>query len=265
VHIPDTLLELDLRRKTAQRALAQAIKDEAPASDVHELTVAMHLAAKEFAWAMNKHEYEKQERHFAQMVLNSSTPRAAWQKLTKLLRPACLGLPVLVRDAAGKLLQSAAESTRVWHLFRAQVGADKSDSCLFDAPSMAALLEKERDIANTPPPTAAQDPILHAMNTDPIRESEVWAALKLCPNGSAAGLDHLPYEAYKYGGNQPVECLTLIFQLSWKLRLHPTQWDQALISPLFKGGPNRNNVHKYRAITLLAPQANYTRLYSCLV
>ena len=57
-------------------------------------------------------------------------------------------------------------------LSRAQVGADKSDSCLFDAPSMAALREKERDIASTPHPAAAQDPILHAMNTDPISLQE---------------------------------------------------------------------------------------------
>jgi hypothetical protein len=184
--LPVTLRELDKNRKIAQQALAKAIQEDS--QEIHTLTIAMHTAAKEFARAMNKYEHEKQEDQFANLVLNSSTPRAAWQKLTKLLRPAGLGLPILVRDVAGNLLQSAAESTRMWHFFRAQVGADKSDSGVFDAQAMASLREDERQMEKAPPPTEAQDPILFAMNNTPIQETEVWAALKACPNGSAAGL-----------------------------------------------------------------------------
>jgi hypothetical protein len=48
------------------------------------------------------------------------------------------------------------------------------------------------------------------------------------------------------------QCLTDILQISWSTELHPVQWDQALVAPLFKGGPDHNDVTKYRAITLLS-------------
>jgi hypothetical protein len=63
---------------------------------------------------------------------------------------------------------------------------------------------------------------------------------------------------YKYGGNQPVECLTLLYQLAWKVH----QWDRALISPLFKGGPDHNNIWKYSAITLLCSSS---KLYEAVL
>jgi hypothetical protein len=89
------------------------------------------------------------------------------------------------------------------------------------------------------------------VNAREITEQETAQVLKDCPNGSAAGLDKIPYEALRYGGQLPVECLTLIFQISWKSELHPSRWDEALVTPLFKGGPDPHNVNKYRAITLL--------------
>ena len=42
--------------------------------------------------------------------------------------------------------------------------------------------------------------------------------------------------------------------IAWSSDLHPSQWDEALIAPLFKGGPDPHDVlteSKYRAITLL--------------
>ncbi len=74
------------------------------------------------------------------------------------------------------------------------MGADKSDSGLVNAQAMALLQEDKRQIEKAPPPTEAQDTILFAVNNSPIQaqETEVWAALKACSNGSAAGLDQLP-------------------------------------------------------------------------
>ncbi len=77
-------------------------------------------------------------------------------------------------------------------------------------------------------------------------------ALKSCLNGSSAGLDQVHYEAFKYGSKDLCQCLTDILKISWNTELHPTQWDNALVAPLFKGGQEHNDVTKYRAITLLS-------------
>jgi hypothetical protein len=67
----------------------------------------------------------------------------------------------------------------------------------------------------------------------------------LVANPPAAG-------AWKYSGTEMIECLTLLFNISWNHSVHPKQWDNAFITPLFKGGPDPHDVNKYRAITLLS-------------
>jgi hypothetical protein len=55
-------------------------------------------------------------------------------------------------------------------------------------------------------------------------------------------LDDIPFEAYKYGGDPMVKALTAFFTLIWAWEYHPTQWDEACVIPLFKGGPDLCNV-----------------------
>jgi hypothetical protein len=89
-------------------------------------------------------------------------------------------------------------------------------------------------------------------NCAPPTKQEIIAALSTCDNGRAAGLDDIPFEAYKYGGDPMILALTTLFTLIWTWECHPTQWDEASVIPLFKGGPDLCNVDPYRAITLLS-------------
>ncbi len=70
------------------------------------------------------------------------------------------------------------------------------------------------------------------------------------------------YEAYKFGGEPLLQCLTDILQVAWSTEIHPSQWDKALVAPLFKGGPDPNDVSKYRAITLLCTSC---KLYEAIL
>lgn len=93
--------------------------------------------------------------------------------------------------------------------------------------------------------------MLHRLNATPIDAAEVIQALDACPAGSSPGPDLIPYEALKYGGMATVLALTHFCNIAWFHNVHPTQWDEALIAPLFKGGPDPHDVSRYRAITLL--------------
>lgn len=148
-------------------------------------------------------------------------------------------------------------------MVRSNIGEDKSRSGLFDHTAyMDSFRLLERFLAaNLPASPPLSSPLLQEMNTSAsISPSEIRAALNKCPNGSAPGLDRIPYEALKYGGDLPIECLSLVFRISWRLTLHPSRWDKALITPLYKGGDDPNDVNKYRAITLLCTSSKLETL-----
>jgi hypothetical protein len=167
-----------------------------------------------------------------------------------------------MKDLAGLILPDIASSAKIWHTFRAQIGKDHTKSDLFDSQYLNDLHKKVGEIQAEGDPSVDFSKTLFMVNKDPITLTQLQAVLKACPNGSAAGLDQIHYEAYKFGGPALLQALTDILQISWISELHPTQWDRALVAPLFKGGPDPNDVSKYRAITLLCTSC---KLYEALL
>jgi hypothetical protein len=157
-----------------------------------------------------------------------------------------------MKDLSGQVLPSIESSTKIWHMARSLIGKDHTNSSLFDTSYLAALNQTVATLLLEGDPPLSFSDTLHRMNVEPITLPQVMTALKSCPNGSSAGLDRVHYEAFKYGSKDLCQCLTDILQISWNTELHPTQWDNALVAPLFKGGPEHNDVTKYRAITLLS-------------
>ena len=90
-----------------------------------------------------------------------------------------------------------------------------------------------------------EEPDLHM-----IRMEELEYAIKKMKNGKASGIDEIPDELLKQGGEGIKTWLYRIVQAAWAQNKIPSEWGKALICPLFKKG-ERQNCKNYRGISLL--------------
>ena len=85
-----------------------------------------------------------------------------------------------------------------------------------------------------------------------ISREEVERCVKRQKNGKAAGLDDLPYELYKNGGEVMIDRLTELFNCVWEKERVPRKWNECRVTLLHKGGhKSKNELRNYRPIALL--------------
>ena len=77
------------------------------------------------------------------------------------------------------------------------------------------------------------------------------AAIKSLKNGKAAGVDNIPAELIKNGGDEVVDLLTTICNKIWQTGEWPSTWTQSLIIIIPKKG-NLQLCNNYRTISLIS-------------
>jgi hypothetical protein len=77
----------------------------------------------------------------------------------------------------------------------------------------------------------------------------VSGIVKSSPNGKAAGIDGLPGELFKYGGDSVIMMLSYLFTLCQSLECIPREWESGLVIPIYKKGPV-SDVANFRPITI---------------
>ena len=85
----------------------------------------------------------------------------------------------------------------------------------------------------------------------PILREEVEAAISSLKSGKAAGVDNIPAELIKHGGESVVAMLLRICNKIWQTGEWPTPWTQSLIITLPKKG-NLQQCQNYRTINLIS-------------
>ena len=85
----------------------------------------------------------------------------------------------------------------------------------------------------------------------PILREEVEAAVKALKMGKSAGVDNIPAELVKAGGEAMIDILTAICNKIWKTGEWPTTWTQSLVITLPKKG-NLQLCQNYRTISLIS-------------
>ena len=85
----------------------------------------------------------------------------------------------------------------------------------------------------------------------PILREEVEAAISSLKSGKAAGVDNIPAELIKHGGESVVAMLLRICNKIWQTGEWPTPWTQSLIITLPKKG-NLQQCQNYRTISLIS-------------
>lgn len=132
---------------------------------------------------------------------------------------------------------------------------DKNGKCLTESNDVTERwTEYCRDLYNHP--TQGDTSVLVApepTNDDdfPILRQEVEAAVRALKNGKSAGLDNIPAELIKNGGETMIELLIKICNQIWKTGEWPTSWTQSLIITLPKKG-NLQLCQNYRTISLIS-------------
>ena len=84
-----------------------------------------------------------------------------------------------------------------------------------------------------------------------ISREEVEVCLKKQKNYKAAGLDEIPYELYKNGGDVVVDGMTELFNRVWEDERVPREWNECRVTLLHKGGHKcKKDLKNYRPIAL---------------
>ena len=82
-----------------------------------------------------------------------------------------------------------------------------------------------------------------------IDENTTWNAISKLKNGKACGIDNIPNEFLKHGGEAIVNSLTKIFKLCKILESFPDDWSKGYTKPIYKDG-KPELLSSYRGITI---------------
>lgn len=119
------------------------------------------------------------------------------------------------------------------------------------------------ELLNKPPPNpppslddlaeaALPDP---SINIDPPTTEEIRKAVLKLKNGKAPGLDGIPPELLKQGGDCTACWLHKLFTAIWNQEKCPEDWKKGIILPFYKNKGSRCECKNHRGITLLSVPA----------
>ena len=98
-------------------------------------------------------------------------------------------------------------------------------------------------------PSIMQDPN-DIEEEDSLPTIEVEMAVHKLKNYKAPGMDKIPAELFKYGGNELVKHLHIIIKEIWIKKKMPTDWKLSIICPIYKKG-DIVECSDYRGVSLL--------------
>ena len=79
-----------------------------------------------------------------------------------------------------------------------------------------------------------QDTPLCDILNSPIRGDVVALAARKGKNNKAAGIDAIPVEFYKYGGDELQNTLLVLFNYLFETGCYPEEWCEGMINPIHK-------------------------------
>lgn len=83
-----------------------------------------------------------------------------------------------------------------------------------------------------------------------IRREDIKGIIKKLKEGKAAGLDGIPNEAWRYGGEEVKDWVWKFCNKVWRGEGWPEEWKERVVVPIIKKG-KREVVEEYRGVTLM--------------
>ena len=128
---------------------------------------------------------------------------------------------------------------------------DKKDILNRWAEHYGTLFSDTRSVEDASLDSIQQLPVKHEVDEPPSFD-EVQTAVRKTNSHKAPGIDDLPAEVYKYGGDQLLEKLTSLFTLCWSKGEVPGDLRDAVIVSLYKNKGEKSDCSNYRGVTLLS-------------
>ena len=101
------------------------------------------------------------------------------------------------------------------------------------------------------PPTASNQTPAQEVERLPVLREEAAEAVRSLKTEKSPGVDNIPSELLKNGGEAATSVLTAIYQKIWATKEWPKEWTQSLAIPLPKKG-NLKQCQNYRTISLIS-------------
>lgn len=178
-----------------------------------------------------KREYFKGKLDNIQTAFNNKDAKNFYREV-KCLKESFKPFINLVKDKDGKIVGNKTLVLERWSEFYEQHFKKSSESA------------KEQE-TNFDMGVVSVEPYI-----EPPAYVEIEIALDRMKNGKAPGLDQIPAEFIKYGGEDIKRALHKIINRIWEEERIPHEWEYGVISPIYKKG-DCLNCENYRAITLL--------------
>ena len=128
---------------------------------------------------------------------------------------------------------------------------DKKDILNHWAEHYGSLFSDTRSVEDASLEGIQQLPVKHELDEPPSFD-EVQTAVRKTNSHKAPGIDGLPAEVYKYGGDQLLEKLTSLFTLCWSKGEVPGDLRDAVIVSLYKNKGEKSDCSSYKGVTLLS-------------
>ena len=179
-----------------------------------------------------KREFEQRELAEIEMLRSRNDARKFYQKVTRLSQGKNTGTPNC-RDSQGNLVTDTQSALRLWreHFSKLLQGDDSENSA---------------DRGMYPMPPNNQDDSIPEISYDEVR-----IAIRRLKNNKASGVDCLPGELFKTGGETLVRYMHQLLRTIWLTESMPDVWNQSVICPVLKkGDPTR--CENYRGISLIS-------------
>jgi hypothetical protein len=113
------------------------------------------------------------------------------------------------------------------------------------------LLNRDSVVEEEAVQRLAQKGEIGAMGGD-ITFEEMKKAVSQMKNGKAAGVDGIPAEVWKFGGEGVLRVLHSFCEKVWREEVSPQDWKDAMVCSLYKSKGDRSECGNYRGISLLS-------------
>lgn len=135
----------------------------------------------------------------------------------------------MCRDNEGRILVNPEDVRQRWKTYFEELLSRKLDS-------------PNRELENW---MNAAQPVLEKPTIEEIKES-----INRMKNNKAPGIDEIPLETIKHGGEELIENLHQLIVIIWDTEIMPNEWRTAVICPVYKKG-ERLRCENYRGVSLL--------------
>jgi Reverse transcriptase (RNA-dependent DNA polymerase) len=178
-----------------------------------------------------KRQQEERDREAMEELYRANDTRKFYEKLNR-SRKGYVPQADMCRDLEGNLLTNECEVIERWkQYYDEHLNGDTADSEGGTVTNLGARAEDDR----FPAPDL----------------QEVEEEIGRLKNNKSAGVDQLPSELLKYGGEPLGRALHWVITKIWEEEVLPEEWMEGIVCPIYKKG-DKLDCCNYRAITLLS-------------